>query len=356
MFNGNKHGCRYLDFNCGGNRFLSMENSIFRMTFWLNKGADLIELRHKATDIDVLWRSPLPMPDAGSFISPNSTPSFIDYYPGGWQEAFPNAHSPVSEYKNAPLGQNGEVCLLPWSYEVLECHETMLKIKMFVSTTRTPFKLTRIISLMKDDAFFRMDKTIENLGLEEMHYNWGHHSVFGAPLLEENCIIDLAEGSVAVVPDFSFSHLDRYVRNQRNSWPNLTDKNGNQVDASQILAPHAKSMDAFEVELTSPWVALRNPKLNLGIGMAWELTTFPYLWIWEAYCGSPGYPFYSRNYNLGLEPYSVPIETLTESIERGHSHQISPGETVHSSFMFGFTQGIQPIKHIGLDGTFRFEN
>jgi len=90
-------------------------------------------------------------------------------------------------------------------------------------------------------------------------------------------------------------------------------------------------------------------RISMGI------TTFPYLWMWQAYCGSQGYPFYSRNYNVAIEPYSVPIETLSESISRGHAHQIRAGGKAHTSFLFSFTQGTQAIKYIGLDGEFTYE-
>lgn len=356
MINGIRHGCRYLDFHCGGNRFLTLENNIFKITFWLNKGADLVEIRHKALDIDVLWRTPMHMPDAGLFIPPHQSPvgSFFDYYPGGWQEVFPNAHLPVSDYKNAPLGLHGEVCLLPWTFEIIEHHEELLRIRFAVETTRTPFTLSKVITIRQNEPFFHMAETIHNQGNEDMHYNWGHHPVFGAPFVEGGCVIDVPDDSITVIPEESFTSNERYARNQRKPWPLLKANAGGYVDASMIMSPDAKTADSFYVEPSSPWAALRNPRINLGIGMAWELPTFPYLWIWQAYCGSQGYPFYSRNYNVAIEPYSVPIETLSESISRGHSHQIKAGEEVHTGFLFGFTQGTQPIKHIGLEGTFTY--
>ncbi len=354
MFNSNRHGCRFLDYSVEGNRFLSLENNIFKMTFWLNKGADLIEIRHKALDIDVMWRTPMPMPQSGLYIPPHTGAigSFFDYYPGGWQEVFPNAHLPVSDYKNAPLGLHGEVCLLPWTYEVLENQEEIIRIKLSVRTARTPFRLDKVITLKKDDAFCQFEETIKNEGNEEMQYNWGHHPVFGAPFIDSDCVIDVPEKSIAVIPAATYSGTEKLARNQRALWPVLKSVEGKEVDASHILGPDAQCADSYHLEIQEGWAGIRNPKLNLGIGLAWELKTFPYLWIWQAYCGSPGYPFYSSNYNVAIEPYSVPVETLSESIVNGHAHLIKAGDTHMTKFLFGFTQGHKPIRKITLDGQF----
>jgi galactose mutarotase-like enzyme len=354
MFLSNRHGCRYLDYTIEGNRFLTLENNKLKMTFWLNKGADLIEIRDKASDMDVLWRTPMPMPAAGHYISPASAPigNFFDYYPGGWQEVFPNAHLPTIGYKGAPLGLHGEVCLLPWHYSVLENTEDIIRIKLFVRTARTPFYIEKTVTLRNHEAFFVFNETIMNEGNEEMFYNWGHHPVFGAPFLEEGCVIDAPGNSIAVLPEKGEAANQRLLPGQRSKWPHLSDVSGQTVDASYILEQHAGFADSFHMEVKEGWAALRNPRLDLGVGLAWELDAFPYLWIWQAYSGSAGYPFYSRNYNVALEPYSVPVETLTESIQNGNAHKLKPQETKSSKLTFGFTQGKTPIHKITLDGRF----
>ena len=41
---------------------------------------------------------------------------FMDFYPGGWQELFPNAGNNCV-YKGAELGFHGEICKVPWEFD-----------------------------------------------------------------------------------------------------------------------------------------------------------------------------------------------------------------------------------------------
>jgi len=351
MLTWNRHqGCRYQEYFRDGNRFLTIENEKLRMTFWLNKGADMIELRYKPLDMDVLWHSPLPMRNPGSYIAPVSsvTGAFFDYYPGGWQEVFPNSHLPVSDYKSAPLGLHGEVCLLPWSYEVVEEDERHLKIQLKVQTARTPFVLNKTIEIFAHQTWFLFHEEIVNVGHEEMDYNWGHHPTFGAPLLDEGCMIDVPEGSIAVTPDYVYSSSARYAQGQRKQWPCLTDTEGRTVNAAYVASMEARSSDSFHLELADGWVALRNPKLNIGIGLAWDVKQFPYLWCWQGYGGNFGYPFYGTNYNIALEPFTNPIGTLTESVASGHARVLQPGQQVATVLRIGIISGDRPLQRIGV--------
>jgi len=354
-FQDDRHGCRYLEFTSNGNQFLTIENEIMKIVFWMNKGADIVELRHKSRDIDVMWRNPMPMPVAGTYISPANPAAgnFFDYYPGGWQTVFPNAHLATNGYKNAPLGTHGEVCLQAWSYEVKEHSNSKLVIDMRVRTGRTPFLLTRTFTVESGQPSFRLKETIVNEGNEAMHYSYGHHPVFGAPFVQEGCRIDVPDGSIAVVPEQLAANTARYKANQRQAWPYLQTMDGTQADASIVLGPSAGSADSFHVEPSQGWAALRNPNLDLGVGLAWDVQTFPYLWMWQAYCGNPGYPFYKRNYNVALEPFSVPAQSLVESIAQGHAQLLEAGTSTSTDLLFMFTSGLGKITHIDLHGNFQ---
>ncbi|MFD0715548.1 DUF4432 family protein [Paenibacillus sp. GCM10027626] len=340
-----------MEYQREGNRFLTIENERLRMTFWLNKGADMIELCHKPSDVDVLWHAPLPIHKPGDYTAPASSGSgtFFDYYPGGWQEVFPNSHLPTSEYKDAPLGLHGEVCLLPWSYRVEEDQGEHLKIQLAVQTVRTPFRLAKTIEIFRDQPWFYLHETIVNIGQEEMAYNWGHHPTFGAPLLDEGSIIDVPEGSVTVTPDYPYSATARYAQGQRKHWPMLRDVNGDEVNAARVKSAETRTSDSFHLELSEGWASLRNPKLDIGIGLAWDIKQFPYLWCWQGYGGSWGYPFYGRNYNIALEPFTNPIGNLVESIASGHSRNLQPSGSATTTLRVGFTRGDRPIRRIRVE-------
>jgi hypothetical protein len=44
----------------------------------------------------------------------------------------------------------------------------------------------------------------------------------------------------------------------------------------------------------------------------------PYLWFWQEYGASGFYPWYGRQYNIGLEPFSsFPTNGLKEAVDNG---------------------------------------
>ena len=44
----------------------------------------------------------------------------------------------------------------------------------------------------------------------------------------------------------------------------------------------------------------------------------PYLWYWQEFGASEGYPWYGRHYNIGLEPFSsYPTDGLAEAVANG---------------------------------------
>jgi len=348
VLNQRTHGCRYWHYMSEGNTFLTLENERIKLTFWLNKGADLIELRDKARDINVLWRSPLRMPEAGRYMAPisSSYSAFFDYYPGGWQSVFPNAHTPTNAYKGAPLGLHGEACLLPWTYTVEVDSAERIVICLQTEMARTPFWMRKRVTLCTGNRGITLEETIGNAGAEPLYYNWGHHPTFGAPLLEEGSRIDLPNGTIAVTPDYTYSETARFAEGQRTAWPYLQEKNGATADAGTVPDPEQRTSDSFHLELPDGWVCLRNPRLDLGVGLAWDAAVFPYMWMWQSYGGNFGYPFYGRDYTLALEPFTIPIETLPESIASGHARELQPGEAVSTTLWAGITEGRLPVKRI----------
>ncbi|MFN5677839.1 MAG: hypothetical protein ACK48C_11905, partial [Roseiflexaceae bacterium] len=56
------HGCRISDeWMLRGMRTAVLENELIRVTVLLDRGAEIVELRHKPTDIDPLLRLPVPI-------------------------------------------------------------------------------------------------------------------------------------------------------------------------------------------------------------------------------------------------------------------------------------------------------
>lgn len=51
------HQCRTDEFLWRGHRLIVLENELLRIGVLASKGADLVELRYKPRDLDLLWRA-----------------------------------------------------------------------------------------------------------------------------------------------------------------------------------------------------------------------------------------------------------------------------------------------------------
>jgi galactose mutarotase-like enzyme len=181
------HGCRIDEFQWRGHRLIVLENELLRVSVLASKGADVLELRYKPRDLDLLWHAPQPVLPPGQEIPTRmrAQGSFLDFFPGAWVEVLPNA-GPASVYKNAELGQHGEVALLPWDVRVLQDSESRVEVEFSVQTLRTPFQLVRRMSLQARSTTLVLDEKVSNLGEETMSYQWGHHPAFGEPFSKKD--------------------------------------------------------------------------------------------------------------------------------------------------------------------------
>src|SRR5262245_1258195 len=102
-------------------RPLLLENDLLSATVLLDKGADIHCLIYKPRKLDVLWKTPwgLKRPAPGVPSCAESTAAWLEIYPGGWQEIFPNGGGACT-YKRAELNMHGEASVTTWDAEILE--------------------------------------------------------------------------------------------------------------------------------------------------------------------------------------------------------------------------------------------
>src|ERR671920_203715 len=261
-----------------------LENEKLRVGVLVDKGTDIIEFNHKPTDTDFVWLTPGGVRNPTSYLStaPDPLATFLDYYPGGWQEIFPNGGAP-STYLGASFGQHGEVSNLPW----------------------------------------------------------GHHIVFGWPFLEEGCRVRMPEGTSVVAHDEPIDPDGRRVRGGESySWPVAADESGVEVDLSVLPARGTPSEIVYIRDLSEGWYEIDNPKKDLGFRVEWDVRQMPYLWFWQEFGASRFYPWYGRNYNVGLEPFSsFPTNGIEEAVENGTALSIGPSETRRFSLRADVLEG-----------------
>lgn len=311
-----------------------MENERLRVGLLAGKGTDVVEFLYKPCDLDFVWLSAGGVRNPTSYLSTSPDPlaTFVDAYPGGWQEVFPNGGAP-SAYLGAQFGQHGEVSTLPWDVRVDEETEEAVAVTFQVRTQKTPFAIEKRLRLVAGEPTLHLNETVTNESDVPLQAMWGHHLAFGRPFLDESCRIRLPDG-VTVIPHATPIHPQgrRVSAERRSVWPFAPTADGGEVDLS-VLPPRGEVSEiVYLTGFNEGWYEVAHPAKGLGFRVEWDVRQMPYLWYWQEFGASEGYPWYGRHYNVGLEPFSsYPTNGLGEAIENGSALTFGPREQRHFS-------------------------
>ena len=328
-----------------------MENESIKISILLDKGADIYEIRYKPKDIDFLWKAPGGIRDVSKFIPTDKQESGFhpDYYEGGWHECFPGG-GPY-RHKGAEIGLHGELTLLPWQCRIIEDTEERISIALSCETIRTPFNVTKTISLKKNSQQIEFEETIINNSREDIQYMWGHHPVFGKPFLDGNCRIDVPAKRFSVCKDFN-EDTSFFESEHAGDWPHATRKDGRSIDLAQVPSGEEPTGDLFFLEkLDKGWYAVTNTYLKTGIGVTWDINLFPYVWYWQVAYGLYGFPWYGRTYNIGLEFWTGVPNSFNKAVENGTIGTFKSKESKTTQYSVIVYDGLDKVKDITEDGT-----
>lgn len=350
-------GCRVSDeWTLRGMRVAVLENEVLRVVVIIDKGAEIIEFRYKPLDFNPLLRMPgeLRNPSHGLTSIHASGGTYLDYYAGGWQEILPNGGPPVV-YKGADYGQHGEVCLVPWSCEVLEDEPERVSIRCSVRALRTPLHLRRTMAIERGRAALFLEEQLTNEAGEPLDLMWGHHVAFGLPFLEEGARIDTSARRLLVHEEWDGFTPRRLKPGQTGTWPFAEASDGATLDVGVIPA-RAEAGGREMVYLTDfngpAWYAITNPVQRTGFAMRWDQNLFRYLWLWQELRAGTGYPWWGRTHAVALEPWtSYPTLGLPTAIQRGTQLIMQPGQTMMTRLVATVFAGITRVAGVESDGT-----
>jgi hypothetical protein len=320
------YGCRILEYSLYGYKALTIENEYLRVSFLVDKGCDIFELLYKKKDIDFMWRSPEGLRSLKDRIGTKYSASgnFIDYYIGGWQEIFPHG-STAGFYKGAELGFHGEAALIPWEYRIIEDSVDWVKICCTTRLRRVPFIMEKTLSLKREESILYIEEKVTNDSGVVLEYMWGHHPAFGGGFLDENCRIILPQCTVRNGKSDPPSMLVSEATGSIDKMPCIK---GGLVDLSKIPPYGSKISEMlFIQDLKFGWFILKNEKLHSAVEFSWDIDVMPYLWLWMEFNGTEEYPWYGKAYTLAVEPFTSPAPTLAQTIEKGYSVSLNPGES-----------------------------
>ncbi len=346
-----KHGCRILSYEQQGLRMVTLENRAVRVTVLPDKGADIVELRLKSLDLDVLWASPTGRRDPRTTRpSSDGAGAMMDFYEGGWQEILPSG-GPPSGHMGAQWGQHGETTTLPWDMRVEADEPDHVAVGLHVRLLRYPLVLHKTLSLYKERAVLEIAETLTNEADEPVDLMWGHHPTVGAPFLSSSCRFQLAGGVVRAPSERTFERQSA-ATGAVGYWPAIADVAGGHLDLSHMPAPEERTAEYLYItDVPDGWYAITNDDLGAGFGLCWDPAVFPHVWYWQVARGAYGYPWYGRTYSMALEPWtSWPGDGLAAAVRQGTALRLQAGQTMHTKLSAVLWSGRGPVERVTPDG------
>jgi hypothetical protein len=256
------------------------------------------------------------------------------------------------------MGFFGETLNVPWETKILEDTPQRVSIGFYFKTYRTPLVIQKVLTIESMKPVLFINEQITNIGGEELEFAWGHHPVVGAPFLDHTCRLSMAECMVEVYHDED-GPGNRMALHQKAPWPEIKDVNGNPLDLRVIPGPESNSIDncylaGFKDEA---FCAVTNPGKKVGFGLAWNHKVFRYFWLWQAFGGGDGWPWYHNSYQMAIEPWtSYPCTGIEDIIKRGTTVKIKPGESISSWISAVAYVGDRDVSSIKKDGTVTFSS
>ncbi len=297
---------------------LELRNEHIAVTVLPDKGADIYALTDRRTGVDVLFKSPWGLRSPGRWAPAASTMEhWVQAYAGGWQLLLPNGGDECTE-QGVTWGYHGEAALVPW--QVLAAGETAAELETTLFTV--PLRVRR--ELVLDGPVLRLTETVTNESPDEVEVMWVHHPAFGAPFLEQGCL--LSAGCRTVLADGQAPGT-LLAPGSRHPWPDAVTASGEPLDLRTIPGPdQPRSVLAYLEDFTSGYFAITNPRLRLGAGLRWPLGTFPRAWLWQEVCAGPGWPWYRRAYAVAVEPATtIPGHGMSTARSQGYAGTRLPG-------------------------------
>lgn len=338
-----------------GMQAVTLVNPFLRVTVLPEKGADIYALVHQPTGIDVLWKSPSGLRPLGyGRSSPDSTTAWLEHYEGGWQECFPNGGDPC-QYGGVELSFHGESTMLPWQFTVVEQGNHAV-VDFVVTLYRSPFRLHRRMTLDATTVTLHLYEQLTNTAAEPIDCMWGHHPAFGAPLVGPSARLATNARRLIADPTNDGPHQP-LLPGSTGQWPYLPTKTGTLLDM-RVLPPESepRALLAYALDFAgTPWYALSNPELGLGVAMTWPDSVFSCLWVWQELRATGSFPFYKRSYTMAVEPWSsYPGHGLVDVMATTRTHvTLAPGETRTSNlavtlFPIGIDQVVSSVTPTGV--------
>jgi hypothetical protein len=335
---------------------LRLENDVLALTVLVEKGADIFELRHEATGVDVLLKTAWGLRDP-RHSSPSPTPlaQWVTRYPGGWQVLAPNGGSPCT-HQGIEHTFHGEAAVVPWSCEITCEGGAMAEARLWVRLLLTPLRLERHMRVERGSGIVTLRERLTNEGTTPVEYMWGHHPALGAPFLGPSCRIDLGARTLEADAEYQ-SPFNPLVPGASYAWPHVTGSLG-EVDLGRVAERGVRrTLVGYLSDWDGAWYAVTNPELGVGFGLVWQAEDFPYAWFWNELNATEGFPWFGTGYALAIEPNtSYPAAGIADVARlTGTQRRLQPGESVEVELRAVLYEASGRVRSISEGGNVEFK-
>ena len=167
-----------------------------------DKGADISSFVYKPTDTEFMFKTPWGIRNPNLTVPSTDDPAsvWLDYYEGGWQTVIPHGGYP-SEYFGADFGIHGDVNNIPWDAKIIIDTPEICTIEFKGRSVRSPFEISRTISLKANDSFLEIDQKVTNFAEEDLDIVWLEHIAIGGNFLSEKCTLTLPKCKILTHPE-----------------------------------------------------------------------------------------------------------------------------------------------------------
>lgn len=324
---------------------LEIENDLVRAVLLVDKGADIVELRYKPLELDVLWHAPSShrSPRETSMFTGDSQTAFTDVYGGGWQDVLPVMGDGPTRHRGALFGLHGETPLLPWDGPLVEKGDDEVSAVVTVRGLRYPYEVRRKLTLRKGEPLLRIEEELTNTSHQDLEFFWLQHPAYGEPFLAPGCMIDLPEGTqIHPLPRIN---PNGRLADETTVWPFAVGRKGERIDLSVIPARQLRAEETTFLKVAEPWYSLRNPTVDLGLALRWDLSIHPWLWFWQNY-NQPDYPWYGEAWNVAIEPSSSFPGTTEEHLKTGTYLLVRGKQSLSSDLTVSFCKGKTKVVNV----------
>ena len=261
------------------------------------KGADISSIIERPSGVDILFRAPWGRRElADAPVTGDTQTDWLARYAGGWQQLIPNAGA-ERVVGGVRRGYHGEAAVVGWTVEAA----SGTFVRMSTDLVTAPLHLTRTVRL--EGAVLHVRDTVHNTSEEPVPVMWVQHPGFGAPFIDEHCVIATGAGTFVTDAQAPGNVLPPDLRAP---FPLVPGTDGAVVDLREVPAPASgRAVFGCLTDFDGGWYTIDSPTCGFGIRVDWDQEVLPHAWLWQECHASEGFPWYRRAYVVAIEPANV---------------------------------------------------